>query len=372
MIKEQLALSQLLTLIINFLLGSSIVVGVGMEAKKDAWIVIFAGLFIGILLVMFYFFMLSFLPGKNLFEILEYCVTRPVAIVFTCLYIVYFNYVACRVIRDFGELIATAILPTTPIEFSIVLLVMLIGYILYLGIEVLGRTSEIFTPYTFIFILLLFIFLFANENIKIENILPVGVGNWRNILKGIIPTITVFPYGELIAFSVILPYVTNRKYSRSISICSVIIASFILMSTVFLIIVTLGEHTSARSNFPLLSAARLVSIGEFIERIDALIVFIMMLGILIKSSVFMFGGLKGLEYIFKIPFRYFSIPVSCLVSLFSVFIASDFADHIEEGLHVDKFLLHIPMEFGIPLFICGILLFKKWKSEKNVGKGAKA
>ena len=143
------------------------------------------------------------------------------------------------------------------------------------------------------------------------------------------------------------------------------------MSSVFLIIATLGENTAARANFPLLIAARLVSIGEFLERIDVLVVFIMMLGILIKSSVFLYGGLKGIEYIFKIPYRYFAMPVSCIVAMFSIFITLDFSDHLVEGLNVDLFILHVPLEFMIPISITSIVLVKKWKKQRNEERGLK-
>lgn len=368
MLTEKLSLTQLLTLIINFLLGSAIVIGVGLEAKRDAWIVVLIGMVIGLVVMLFYFHLMSLLPGKNLFEIFEYCFKRPIAICLTSFYIMYFAYVSCRVIRDFGELISSAILPLTPTEVVIFTLMLVMGYILYMGIEVLGRTSEIFTPYTFAFMGILFIFLYAGGNIQLFNIEPVLATKPSVIAHAVIPSVVVFPYGELIAFTVILSNITDFKYSKKVCLMGVIIASMILATSVFLAIVTLGENTAIRSNFPLLSAARLISIGEFIERIDAIIVFMMMLGILIKGSVFMYGGLKGLEYIFKLPFRYFSIPLACIISMFSIFISSNFSDHIQEGIFVSKYLIHLPMEYGIPVFVMGIVLFKKWKKEKGSSK----
>ena len=248
---------------------------------------------------------------------------------------------------------------------------LVIGYILYLGIEVLGRTAEIFSPYMFVFILLLFIFLYAGEKINLTNVQPILSSGIKPILKSAIPSIIAFPYGELIAFTVIFAHIGDFKITRRVCLISVFVASLILLSSVFLIIATLGENTAARANFPLLIAARLVSIGEFLERIDVLVVFIMMLGILIKSSVFLYGGLKGIEYIFKIPYRYFAMPVSCIVAMFSIFITLDFSDHLVEGLNVDLFILHVPLEFMIPISITSIVLVKKWKKQRNEERGLK-
>ncbi|WP_400245457.1 GerAB/ArcD/ProY family transporter [Niallia sp. JL1B1071] len=372
MLTEKLSLTQIFTMIINFLLGSSIVVGIGMDAKRDAWLVVLIGMFVGLIIMNFYLYLMSLLPGKNIYEIIEYCFSRKIAVIFALVYLSYFIYISARVIRDFGELITSAILPATPVEFTIFTLMLVIGYILYLGIEVLGRTAEIFSPYMFIFVFMLFILLYAGGKINLTNVQPILSTGIKPIIKSAFPSIIAFPFGELIAFTVILAHIGDFKVARRICLISVFIASVILLASVFLIIATLGENTAVRANFPLLIAARLVSIGEFLERIDVLVVFIMMLGILIKSSVFLYGGLKGIEYMFKIPYRYFAMPVSCIVAMFSIFITIDFSDHMVEGLNVDIFLLHIPLQFGFPILIVLVLLIKKWKEQRNEKRGIKA
>ncbi|MEM5594673.1 hypothetical protein AAHH67_28340 [Niallia circulans] len=96
----------------------------------------------------------------------------------------------------------------------------------------------------------------------------------------------------------------------------------------------------------------------------------MMLGILIKSSVFLYGGLKGMEYVFRIPYRYFAMPVACITTMFSIFISTDFSDHIVEGLNVDFFLVHVPLELMVPILITFVLLIKNGKN-KGMKKGVK-
>ncbi|RBP93083.1 spore germination protein KB [Cytobacillus firmus] len=372
MLKENISLSQLLTLLINFLLGSAIVVGVGGDAKKDAWIAIAAAIMIGFGIMLFYYFLISRVPGQNFFEIMEFGFKRPIAIIFSITYVVYFLYLACRVVRDFGELIASAILPSTPIEIISLTICLLMAYILYLGLEVLGRTSEIFTPYLFGFLFLLTILLFASGNANLYEIKPVLGDGLKPVLNALFPTLIVFPFGELIAFTLILPVVTNFKYCLRVSMLGVGIAGSLLLFAMFLMIVTLGADALQRSNFPMLSSAREVSIGNFIERIDALVVFIMMLGILVKGSVFMFAGLKGLEYTFRLPYRYFSLPVAMIVSSFSILISVNFGDHWQEGLEIVPYFLHLPLQFGLPSLLLITVLWKRRKKKAKPGvKGMK-
>ncbi|GKU84450.1 GerAB/ArcD/ProY family transporter [Niallia sp. NCCP-28] len=365
MSKENISLSQLAALLFNFQIGSSVVIGLGLNAKEDAWIVIVISMMIGVFIAAFYYYIAISLPGKNLYEIFEYCFNRKIAIILTLLYACYFIYYACRIIRDFGELIATAVLPFTPIEVTILLLVLLMGYILYLGIEVLARTSEIFTPYGVILTLLLFIFLYVNKNIDISNIKPILGEGMKPVWKTIFPYELVRPYGQILVFLCVFCNVSNIQIGRRVVIFSIFMGSMLLLMSSLLIILSLGEDIALRSNFPLLSAARLVSIGEFIQRIDAIAIFSMMLGSLVKSCVYIYAGIKGLEYVFKLPFRYFSIPISCIVAMFSIFIGRNYTGHLQEGLLSNPFLLHVPLQFIFPVLLVCVMLLKMWKSKKK-------
>lgn len=67
MMKENISLNQLLALIIGFNLGSSVVLGIGLLGKQAAWIVVLFSSFIGLVIVLAYYFMSTFSPDKNLY-----------------------------------------------------------------------------------------------------------------------------------------------------------------------------------------------------------------------------------------------------------------------------------------------------------------
>ena len=218
MVKENISLKQLFMLIFNFLLGSAIVVGVGKDAKQDAWIAILLTTLIGIGLMYFYSSINQLLPNKNLFEIMEYCFTRPIAILLSLGYVFYFLYTTSRVIRTFGEMITTAILPITPIEVITFTVLLVIGYIIYLGLEVLARVAEIFTPYVVLFLILLWILLPVSGEIPLHNTQPILGDGIKPILKVMFPSLLVFPFGELVAITIILTSVKELKNSEKDSL----------------------------------------------------------------------------------------------------------------------------------------------------------
>ena len=361
MLKENISLTQLFTIMVNFLLGSAIVLGIGKEAKQDVWIAIGIATLIGIGLMYFYYSLNRLLPNKNLFEMMEYCFTRPIAIFMSFGYSTYFFFLSCRVLRDFAELIASAILPVTPIEVIVLTFMVVIAYIVYLGLEVLGRVTEIFTPYLLGLIILLAILLIVSGEIELHNIEPVLGDGLKPVVKTIFPSLISFPFGELVVFTVILSSVTEFKKSKQVSLISVLVAGGFLVLASLLMLFTLGADVMQNANFPLLSAAKRVSIGNFIERIDPIVVFIMMLGILVKSAVYLYGGLKGLEYVFRVPYRYFVFPISMIIAIFSILTSANFAKFLDWQVTLTHYL-NPPIQLAIPSVIMVILI---WKSKKN-------
>jgi spore germination protein KB len=366
-ITEKLSLWQFFLLIFIFETGSSVVIGLAGEAKKDAWIAILIGTFIGILIILFYFFLSQKGNNKNLFQLIEICFGKYIGKFISFLYIIYFFYIAARVLRDFGELMVATIFNKTPIEFLSLTMMLLIAYILTLGIEVLGRSSEIFIPYIVLFILFVGVGVFLSEELNLANIFPILENGPKPIIKTIFPQLITFPFGELIAFMVLIPTVSKVKKAKKVAVISVFLSGLLLVYTTIIQIGTLGENIRSRSNFPLLSAAREVSLLNFIERVDLLIVFTVMFGIIVKVSIFFYGGLIGLEYVFKKSYRQFVIPMSLLIAFFSVVVSKHFAEHIIEGIKIVPYYMHIPLQFIIPMSLLLILIIKKKRKTLQTG-----
>lgn len=366
--KETISLWQLFVLVVAFEIGSAIVVAIGNEAKQDAWIAILLATLIGVAYMMVYNYLLSLRPGCHLYEIIDFGIGRYAGFVLTTIYSIYFFYIASRVLRDFGDLIVTAILINTPMEVINLTLMLAIVYILQGGIEVLCRTTEIFIPYVIGLFFLLAVFLFFSKEIDFKNLLPVLPEGLRPVFKSVFPGLRGFPFGEMITFTVVLKNAARFKVAKGVSIAGIIVAGGLLMFSSIIQIMTLGVDTKTRSNFPLMSAARTISIAYFVERVDAIVVFIMMLGIIVKISVYYYAGLRGLEHVFRIPYRYLNLPLSMIIVLLSLLISDNFAEHIEEGLRFVPQYMHVPLQIIFPTLLLGIVF---WKVKVKKGSGGK-
>ncbi|OIJ12242.1 hypothetical protein BKP37_14275 [Anaerobacillus alkalilacustris] len=362
--KETISLWQIFVLILIFTLGTTVVVGGGAESKQDFWLTELIVMFMGAVFVWFYYFIVS--KGKNLYEIIEETCGKMLGKVITFAYVIYFFYICTRNVRDLGEMIKITILKVTPLEVVVITLMFVVLYIIIQGIEVLARVTELFTPFMIICLLLVFFLIILSGEFNADNLQPFLAEGFSPLFKDIFPLRITFPYGELVVFTVVITSVSNLKYVGKVSVVSVLIAGVLIALSQLVQIAAVGEDIKNRTVFPLLSASREIFVLEFFERVDILVVFILMLGIIIKVSVFFYAGLKGLESMFKIPYRTYVIPISMSIPLFSVLNADNIFEHFEEGLEVVPYVLHLPFQFAIPIVLFLLTLLKNRKNKKGI------
>lgn len=366
--KETISLLQLFILLLIFEMGSATVVGIGGEAKQNVWLAILIAGLIGVGYILLLHFMLGRKVGLNLFGLIEFCLGKWVGRAISLLYILYFVYLSSRVLRDFGELIVSTIFIYTPIEIISITIMLTITYMLYAGIEVMARTSEIFFPYVFSFTFLVGFFILLSGEIHVENLRPFLEDGIRPVLKAVFPGLLTFPFGELIAFATVLPLVTKFKKAKGFAIGGIVLSTLVLVYSAIIQVMTLGQEMKRRANFPLLSAAREISLLDFIERVDIAVVFVVMFGIMVKIGIFFFGAVKGLEHISKREYRSFLFPIGSLICLSSIIITDSFAEHIEEGLRIVPYFIHIPFQFALPFLLLVIVLIRTRKKNRKRGE----
>lgn len=357
---EQISLFECMLLIILFEIGTSIVVGIGTDADRNAWIAVIIANIIG--LGLFYMYFQSFkMQRVNLYELIIYCFGKFIGKMIVFLYIIYFLYITVRVLRDFNELLITIVLPVTPIEFSSLIFMAVVSYVIYLGFEVFSRTTVVFAPYILLFLAAIVFFLSINSSIDLSNLQPVLSSGIKPIWEAVFPGLITFPFGELIVFTVILPQVKNTQKGFRPFLLAIIAAGVLINIYTILNISVLGSSAYSRTVFPLLSSAREISIANFLERLDALVVFIVMLGVFVKVSIFFYCALKGFEFVYRLSYRYFAFPVGMMIAIFSTLIAFSLNEHLKEGLVIVPYYLHLPFQFVIPFLIFLVVAYKKKK-----------
>ncbi|MFL0498776.1 GerAB/ArcD/ProY family transporter [Priestia megaterium] len=357
--KAKISASQLFILMVLFELGSALLVPLAIRAKQEAWLAILLGMLGSFVLFLVYHKLYSYYPDLLPTEYMQKILGKVMGTVLAFVYILYFMYDASRVLRDFGEMLLTFAYPDTPLLIANALLILVIIYTIRQGIEVIARSGELLFIFMYILAVAGFILIVSSGLIDFTNLQPVLEEGMLPPLKVALSETLYFPFTEAIVFTMILPYLNNPKKAKVTMLCATGLSGINLVITMLINISVLGVDLTARSQFPLLSTVQTIQVADFLERLDVFFMLAMVIGIFFKISVLFYAAVIGTANLFKIksPSR-LSYPLVIVILFLSITIASNFQEHLHEGLYVAKFVLHIPLFTIIPPLLLLVAFLK--------------
>jgi len=361
--KAKISSFQLFALIYIFVLGTTIIFPVGADAKQAAWISIFLGMLAGLPLLALYYYLSRQYPNLLLTEYSQKILGKFLGTIIGFSYVLYFLYGASRDVRDAMELLPLFLKETPAWAIgAMVLLPVLFG--LFLGIEVIGRTAEIFFPYIVLTGVLMNIFLIFSNVVKLENLLPVLEPGWKNIFQATLKETWMAPFGEMVCFTMIFAYLNRPKSMLKVGVAGILTGGLVLTFTHLIILSVLGEGIRNDSIAPLLVTVRKINIGDFIQRLDALFMVWLIVNDFFKIIVFMYAAVIGGAGIFKVSKNRLVIPFGMIVMLTSIFFAGNYSAHMAQSDFVLGYVYNIFAAI-IPLLLC-IVVFVRQKLNKKM------
>jgi spore germination protein KB len=209
-------------------------------------------------------------------------------------------------------------------------------------------------------LLLLVVFEIASGIIKLNHFLPMLEYGWRPIFKTLFPTTLTFPFGEMLAFTMLLPHLNKGEAANKICILAFVVSGVFLLLFTVLNIAIVGSTIIERSSFPILTAVSYINIAEFVQRLDIIVIISMVILGFVKITVFFFCALIGTADLFHCSQPNKLIyPLGIILLISSIFIANGYIEHIQEGLKVVPLYLHIPLQIVLPLLLLIIALIKR-------------
>ncbi|WP_342042250.1 GerAB/ArcD/ProY family transporter [Bacillus sp. OTU2372] len=354
---------QLFSLIYLFELGSAILIGIGSSVKQDAWIVMLIGLMSGLLLFLIYHRLFLYYPDLPLTSYVQQLTGKFLGRILGFIYIIYFIYDASRVLRDFGELLTTTIYTNTPLFVINTLMILTSIYAIHKGLEVLGRVGELYFIAVFFMSILGFFLILFSGIIHLENLKPILENGYIPVLKTSLYESVLYPFGEMIVFSMILPQINEFKKAKNVCLLAILLSGIDLAIATIINIASLGVDAYVRSPFPLFSTIRKI---HFL-RPDVLFMLQLVIGGFFKITLFFYAAVTGVTDIFRFKNpRALSFPIGFIILFASMGIASSTAEHFKEGNKTSY--LYWPVEIIIPMLLFLIAYFKNKKKQLQANK----
>lgn len=356
--KAKISGIQLFAIMFIFELGTALVVNYGTDAGKDAWLSTLLAMGGGVALFFIFYSLFRQYPNLPFTGYIREILGKYLGWIIGLVYCNHFIYICGRNVREFGSLIISSTLLETPLVVINLTLVVVMCYVIHLGVEVVGRTAEVFVVILFLLGIAGNFFILVSGDVNFHQIRPFLEHGWKPILTTAFPHLLIFPFGEMIAFTMLLPYLNRPELAKRVGLTAVISSGLILSWTVLLNTSVLGIDVMHRSVFPTLTAVGKVNLLEFTERLDAIVVFTLLITVFFKASIYLYAAVIGLADLFKLnTYRQILFPIGTIVIFLSLTMASSFSEQGEEG--VFNHYLSIALLVVIPLIMLLVSIIRR-------------
>jgi spore germination protein KB len=360
--KEQITDKEAICLLIIYILGSTAILGIGGEAKNDAWIAGIAGILMAVPIIFIYVRIQLLFPGKDLYEILDMTVGKIFSKILAVVYIWYAFHLGALVTRNFGEFINTATMPETPIILPMLCLGLVAVISVRSGIEVTARISALSLP-ALLFVIIL-VQLLAIPQMEFHNIKPILGKGFAPVLKAGFGVFS-FPFAETVLFLGVFFSLKNQKSLYKVYFSGLFFAGTIIVILSMRNIFILGGLLD-KLYFPSHIAVSRIRIGEFIERIEVTVALVFVFGVFIKSAVCLFVVCKGIAKLFNLKdYRSIIIQAGVLMVYFSYILYDSIMEMQYWAFKVYAYYA-FPFQVIIPVFL---LILAEIKMRGKKGKG---
>ncbi len=275
------------------------------QARQDAWISIILLIIIFIFISLIYNALANRMGRIDLInftrKVFGNILTIPIGITI----ILGFIILSGTVVRETSEVMLTAYMPLTPLWFFNITIILASSYIVFHGLEVIGRSVEILF-YIFLFFFLIFILLLIPE-MSFEFIQPLLGQGIRPIWDGMYPGLVFF--GELFIILILAPHLTQKGQAFKPLLIALIIGGGLFLIVIFSILMLFGPAFANELKIPLITAFGYIQQFRIIERLDSLFIFMWIGGGVLKNAIFIYVIVYTVQKLFNLSTYHIFIPL---------------------------------------------------------------
>ena len=287
-------------------------------AKQDAWIsMVIAGL-VGIALTFLATTLGSLYPNQTMIEFSQTILGKWLGKLMMIPYLLPWYWINGITVREFGDFIITALFHNTPLWVIVFTAMVLLIFIIYQGgVEGIGRLSEIVGP--MVLLMITFVIILNLGNMNWHYMLPIYQDSgWLSILKGSYTPVAAF-FGESLMMTMFVFFMDKPDQASSRAMWGVGLAVFMVTIGTLAVILTFGPNLPSRFLYPVYDLSRFISVMEFIQNVDILIVIIWFFSIFVKLALYMFLACYGTAQMFHLKdwrkVAWFLAPISFIMAV---------------------------------------------------------
>ncbi len=366
--KTRISWVQATLLLINMVTATLILVVPAITteaARQDAWLSALVATFGGLLLAFIFTKLQQRFPRENLLQFSITILGPVLGKVVGFLYLWYFLHLAAIIIRSFGDFLVISFMPETPVWVFIIIITILAAYAVHNGLEVIARVNILF--FALVILSIVIIFFLTAKDMDFTNLTPILAEGWKPVVRG-----SLFPLawiGEIVIGLMILSHLANPGEIKRVYLVTTIGVGILLLQVIIGVVATFGPEYTSHLIFPGLTGTRIISIGNFIERLEALAMVMWVGGAFTKICLVYYAGVYGMAEWFRLKDpRPLVGPAGIILVFFALIIYEHFTDYLKFATVPFPMYTLTTFEGGLPLLLLVIAILRKKGGAGNVQK----
>lgn len=285
-------------------------------AQQDFWIVVALSVPVNILICFYYYKLSGAMSGCELPIFIQNNFGKKLGLMINFFYFVFFIITTALTNRVMGNLIQVELMPTTPIWQILTPFVLVAFYSVHRGLGSIAKSSEILVP--MMVVMFSITIAFTLKKLDFDNLKPILEYGTAPLL----PTLSTFvSYTgfSLIALLVFYPSaLEDRKGTFPRLVLGILFSCFMNIIVVGFVVLMIGPSIASLYHYPGYILARELTIGNILERSDALIVILWFFAVYVNSAIYSYASFRVGCSVFKPKNRTcFVIILAVLVSYLS-------------------------------------------------------
>mgnify|MGYP001180659576 CR=1 FL=1 len=331
------------------------------HAKQDLWLSPIWAAPIGFLAIFIAYRLNKIYPNESIIEYSGHIIGKIPGKMIGLLFLLFYLHVGGIVIQEYGQFVVGTFLQRTPIHVVMISMILVSAFAVNGGIEVIARTSQIILPVVFLFYLLIIIMLLPD--IDVQQIAPfMGQGITPSIKGAAVPSGW---FSEFMLITFLLPFISDKKKGMKwgmISVASVMIILSLMNLITYMIFGPLTETFT----YPVINAVRYISIADFLEHVESVVMAIWVAGTFIKITIFYYAVTIGTAQWLKLSdYRPIVLPIGFLMVVFGLWSAPNLSK-LQSFLGTISPFYFTTVQIVVPILLLSIaLLRKKLKRKKG-------
>lgn len=360
--KGRITSIQLIFAIGCFIQGSSLlssfILGVTLQ---DTWISVIAGYIISIPIVLMYAALYRKFPGNTLIEINDIVFGPYFGKAISVLYIFFFLSITALNIRDVGGFVVSDIMPETPINAIIIMMIFVCAWAVSKGVETIVSYAGFFVFISAAILIFNGVLLIGDMDMK--EFLPIFSIDFVKYVQTA-HIVAVIPICEIFSFFMIFPCVKDTKRLGKTLIAGISMGAGTLLYVIVRDIAVIGSIVSILS-LASYETIRQIDLAGILSKMEIFFAFILLLLLFFKITVLFYATVMGIAQIFKLRTYTPLVPlVGAIIVSYSLLVFDSPMENAYWGSHVAMFFSTF-FEVVIPLMTFILANIRKKKTAQS-------